>query len=234
MARLYVCPRCGPPAKRLPSRMDLEDVRRFCLLCSVATGKLVRLTCPSREKARAKDQEKAKEKAAAARATKAREWTLDDGTDMRRALRKARKFKVWREALGGPAGVSAALRVERAKVDILLGDPSGNHGRAWGSQRAHVHVCRNSRGDFATLLLLHELTHIAMSGTDYVKSMASRKRRPHGRAFQVTLLEAALETWPELRPLERGILKLYKAGGGSGVAYSMDRSLEKVLRSLHA
>lgn len=90
----YTCPHCGK-GRNAPGRMAPDDVRRFCLPCSEATGKLVSMACPARETAKRQAAEKAKARAKAKREKEREAFMLPDGTDLRRLGRRLRYLKCW-------------------------------------------------------------------------------------------------------------------------------------------
>lgn len=224
MNRRWLCPNGLHPGVNAPSKPRRKDIRRYCIECSVESGELVERVVPAlerrREESRAKSAEKTKEKIARVRSA----WTLDDGTNIKRALTRARKLKVW----GVQLGTRGATRAKSASVEIRIGWPRGHHGRAWGAHRAHVHLRRDHDGREAILTLLHEIAHLALDNT------ALEANRPHGRNFHMILLEAAKEWWPELHTKEQEILKHYVAEGGSNAAYSMDAAISRQLTNYRA
>jgi len=62
----FACPRCGV-GRLAPGKCRADDVRRYCLPCSQATGRLVRRVVPAREGARARKVRAARERADAVR-----------------------------------------------------------------------------------------------------------------------------------------------------------------------
>ena len=95
--RRWACPRCGNGIIA-PGQPRRNDVRRYCLPCSEATGKLVERVCPARERERQASRGKAAERAAEKRA-KEREARAPLVLANRLA-RRALTLKVWeREGL---------------------------------------------------------------------------------------------------------------------------------------
>lgn len=102
--RLWKCPNGDHAGKRAPGRMRLEDIRRFCIPCSVSAGVLVRRVCPaaakvssssksrSASKQRTRRRAKARPRAAAKQRQRARE--VIDGIDVAREV-----TRVWAHAL---------------------------------------------------------------------------------------------------------------------------------------
>lgn len=80
--------------------MAKDDVRRYCLDCSGATGRLVEMTCPSRERTNAQRAKRRGEKAKRERERRAREeairFQLPDGTDVRDVMKRIHRLSVWK------------------------------------------------------------------------------------------------------------------------------------------
>lgn len=226
--KIWRCPRCDI-GRKAPSRMNQLDVRRWCLECSAETGKLVEMVCPSLERARAQAKEKQKEKARKKRAKEREAFLLEDGTDMREVIFRAQRLKIWEDE----GGAHGARMVRECYVDLVIGEPRGKHGRAWGSRRVHVHLKKTSDPYFSTLLVIHELTHILLSATGLDESAGQGRGKYHGVNFHSILLAASVEWWPELKDVREYITKVYREKGGKDRAYSMDRAIETTLAKLH-
>lgn len=108
----WVCPSCKA-GKNAPARMAADDVRRFCLACSLITGTLVLRVSPALERQRAQASTKAAGKGEAKRAAAARKRTkkkaFDDqrriimGYDVVALMKRWYRLKSWdrsREACG--------------------------------------------------------------------------------------------------------------------------------------
>lgn len=178
------CPN-GCPGVLAPGRMRKDDVRRFCLPCSAESGRLVERVAPALERKRAEAKEKRREKVAADRARARERFLLSDGTDVVRLVWRARRLKAW-----GRESSHGAGRVKRARVDIVIGQPRGSHGRAW-SGRVHLHLMKDEHPALAMALILHELAHIAAGG-----------EHGHDRYFWTLWLDAMQEVYPGLRERE--------------------------------
>lgn len=192
MNRRWVCPNgCGNNILA-PGRMRTDDVRRYCLDCSKKSGRLVARVCPALEKKRTDAKARRREKAAADRAMAAEARRLEDGTNVDALLRKARRLKAW-----GRQSFSCARAVRRVKTDILIGQPSSSHGRAW-SYRIHIHLRKDETRHGALLLTIHELAHVASDaerGGGY----------GHDRWFWTLWLDAVQEVYPLLKNKEQEI-----------------------------
>lgn len=219
--------RCEDPAHPgvlAPGKMRRDDLRRYCIDCSKVGGRLVERTCPALETRRAAAEDKRKEKGALARARAAEKFKLADGTDLIRALSKVSRLKVWGEQAGPTGAQRAKHAVRTVSIEISDSMRSGNHGRAWGSYRAHVHIRKDSGPRSAIGVIIHEVSHLVLDGTPLV-ARRGKRRRPHGRNFHAILLAACQEFWPELRKLDAGIIAEYQRLGGATSAYSMDGAI---------
>ncbi len=154
--RRWVCPTCG--AGRLaPSRPRRDDVRRFCLSCSEASGRLVPRVCPANERARERSCERSKRKATRRRASarKARERAAgevrarkDELAPYERFLRRALRLRAWE--------VDLATRPPRVSWRrSSVGDAAGSANATRVSIRLGAGVAGNLE------LVLHELAHVA-------------------------------------------------------------------------
>lgn len=107
----YLCERCGT-GSLAPGRMAPDDIRRFCLDCSKATGKLVPLICPSRERAKQRTQQRAAEKRKQERERETREkFTLPDGTDIRPVFKRIQRLNVWKRETRGVQEAVGKMRL---------------------------------------------------------------------------------------------------------------------------
>lgn len=184
--RRWICERCDRPGVNAPGRMRRDDVRRYCLPCSEETGRLVERLCPALEAKRAASRERSAARAAGKRLAERARYTLDDGTDVRTLVRKARRLKAW-----AYEGEHVEMAVHRVRVDIAVGEPRGAHGRAW-RRRVHVHLRRDTHPAVAMTIIVHELAHIAHN------ALGRDTRRSHGKVFW-SLWEAAItEVYPAL------------------------------------
>lgn len=174
----WVCPECGKGALA-PSRLRSNDVRRFCLPCSVASGLLVERRSPALDRQRAatsaarSEQAKA-DRAAAAAARQARATV--EGFDL--APEAKRMWKALAEWHGGASMPTILWR--RAKIRI--GHTTG-HCR-YGSRR--IVVTLGSDLADAQETVLHELVHAVVL------------QEGHSMRFWTTLRSAARKLWPEV------------------------------------
>jgi len=142
-----------------PSRPRADDVRRFCLPCSEATGKLVRRvsTTLAKERDRRSEARRAKEKGRAL-ARKAREvaYYTVAGVDLRALMTSYCRAKAWR---GTPVGNNVKppeLRIRRTK-----GQPR-RYGTAWWHRYRIQIVDYPGVGEHDVKeTLIHELAHLA-------------------------------------------------------------------------
>ncbi len=175
--RRWVCPTCGDGCLA-PERPRRDDVRRYCLLCSAKTGRLVERTCPALDRERAEKAERATAKRSADRA-KARADRLarrsHNGVDL-----DAEAKRIWN---------TAALREHHrgAKVptiDIRRRRSAHVSGVAWPSRVAitlgPVHTAE------ALMLLAHELAHSAVERSG---------RHGHDATWASAYAHAARERW---------------------------------------
>ena len=147
----WICPDCGN-GRLAPTRPRREDVRRYCLPCSEATGKLVERHSPAMLKQRERKAEAAKAKRvkqkARERELETAKWTRD-GVDLRDVLAKAMRLP---EAKG--------LRTPRMVVQRKLeGTYSGHAKIGIGGNKIFLRLHPDARAKTAVGLLLHELAH---------------------------------------------------------------------------
>ena len=107
----YKCPRCEV-GRNAPGRMAPDDVRRFCLPCSEATGKLVTMACPARETAKARTKAKAKAKRDRDREKERQKYLLHDGSDARDIVKELQALKVWKDEGGQVLKRARAWKLE--------------------------------------------------------------------------------------------------------------------------
>jgi hypothetical protein len=190
MNKRWICPRpsCASGVNA-PARMRKDNVLRWCLPCSAATGKMVERICPSAEKEREEREAKAKEREKRKRArvrkrVDSREVYAEEtarliGLDLRAAAPVMwRAFKrtglpMARATMPGP------LRFVRS------GYRSTGHAGYDGSVFMRVVKDRPGR---TIEVLLHELAHHA-AGFEY-------KGDNHGPVFNAMLAAGARELWP--------------------------------------
>ena len=184
MGKRYLCERCGT-GRIAPGRMAPDDVRRFCLPCSEATGKLVPLVCPSRERARERTRQRAAEKAKANRERETQaKYILPDGSDIRRIFAAVQGLKVWRREGGKVYQVIRGMRLrEKPDREPKTGDDyallaiatlaaagaSQIGGDEWGNKESLIRACAVEYFalDFDELIRIRETTMRLRFGTDW-------------------------------------------------------------------
>jgi len=188
MNRRWVCPRCRRGVNA-PSRPRMDDVRRYCLPCSAATGRLVERTCPARETA-------AQARAAAAKEKVARQVDREEDAAMtfgyfpqliRTAFARYARLRAWGPSLARVTfnlrfkGYTRALMEGRPAPETILHYARYTSGHCYGRSRIVVTVGYDPAD--AHLTLLHELAHAA----------APSYGEGHGRAFYARLHDAIFE-----------------------------------------
>lgn len=185
----WLCPECGGGvlAPRAPRR---DDVRRYCLACSAATGRLVQRVAPALERRRAQRQESRTAKRRAeqqrAREREAAAYTVA-GVDLRDEMRRLMRLPCWRRKFdrdGAPE-----LRVRRCssypRTRLGWADPY-----AW-----KISIAAYPGQDAADVreTLIHELCHLAVG---YQRG----SRHWHGTAFKAGLRQAVTEAYGVIYP----------------------------------
>lgn len=195
------CPKCGSGclAPRAPRK---DDVRRYCLVCSKTTGRLVERSCPAAEARALKGSMK---KAVKRIFKKHKErwkdedrWTIA-GVDIRKAARR-----YWgvlcRLCLHAPSTDMPAITVRRSKTN-----PLQESGRAWShriTMTFGVHVDRAA----VEVTLLHELAHSAVGAGHH-----------HDVTYNRLFVQASKELFDLGAVIERG--------------YAPTRFIERALRA---
>ena len=155
----WTCPQCGA-GKLAPSRPRKDDTRRYCLVCSEKTGRLVERTCAALERQRgvAKQRATTKRQAAAERA-KAKERAKDpfDMKGWYKELQALDTFKHGKWSTVYRGGRIPDNRWKQVELELCGGRAWG--GRAWGGYRILVNTGGGTvQSQLATLL--HEMAHI--------------------------------------------------------------------------
>ena len=202
--KLWTCPQCDRRGVLAPGRMRKIDVRRYCLPCSEASGKLVERYCPSlerrREAARAalaaaiKSSTVQSEKAAAQRRARSQETRAIRAA--KKALRRAVKLKAF--AREGVVPHQRDLRI----IDVGEGQTCGRAGKLGG----FVKVGRRATALYVQQLVVHELCHVVLHRLDRKVKGA----KGHGRGFQSLLLDACAEFFKLTGDDERAVLDHWK------------------------
>ncbi len=209
MAIRWVCPACGSGVNA-PERPRKNDVRRYCLTCSAASGWLVERTAPSLERKRARKTAVAKERrqAQVQREREEREaagWVevVDAegeafSLDARALLREAWNSRALRNARsdhsrfaymplprltirrGSPEGGRAALT--RNRPGIRARDTISGHAKTHGDQIV-LTIAPGGGHEWLRAIVVHEAAHMAV---------------PHGRhgaAWRRAYLRAVRELY---------------------------------------
>lgn len=178
----WACPTGTHPGVLASTRPRRDDLVRYCLQCSIATGRLVERVAPALERRRAAAAERAagtaKAKRAArsaalarARAAETARYTVE-GLDLRVELERIRRLPLF-------VGTRVARMAPGFTVTRCRTAPRTCVGRAWPSEhRIHLSLWPTISRAKACATLVHELTHLWV-GRDNRDSKAW-----HGEAFQ--------------------------------------------------
>lgn len=192
--RIWRCTRCESPGIRAPERMAQDDVRRFCLPCSVRTGKLVRREIPAVRVAKAehavkrkqhKVERKQRQSFAAMRKADAAMWFTCPVTGSRERVDVL--VLACMHALTGKTKTPPTVNLRRSRTRYAT------TGRAWPGQN-RIALTLGFDCDIAKLreIVLHECTHIAAGdGRDRNRTRADW----HGPKFQRMMCDAAQALW---------------------------------------
>lgn len=208
MSRRWECPNGRHPGVLGPERPRRDDVRRYCLPCSEATGRLVERTAPAVEKARAERAERsAAKRSTATQRAAAAELTARSagGIDLQAEAARFWRLPVLREARGGrataPLPTITWRRARNGKAH------TSGHIDGW---RKHVVVTIGTDVGGAVETVLHELVHASLPYS-----------AGHSDRFWSTLRSAAREAFPDAdyrfhegRPNERGYALDNRIGQG--------------------
>jgi hypothetical protein len=177
--RRWVCPHCGGGVNGV-ERPRKDDVRRYCLDCSVDTGRLVERTCPALERQRAVQGEKSAAKRTATKerereAIKARYFVGD--LDLQKEAQRLWRLPVMKEQ----------RRWRKRLPDIEFRRSARKRytsGRSFGGR---VVLTMGSDPIGVREVLLHELVHEVLPRNVH-----------HADPFYRVLLRAAREAWPHV------------------------------------
>lgn len=187
----WECPTGEHPAVLGPTKPRRDNIVRYCLPCSQATGKLVERVAPVVERRRVEQAARttAKRKAREAR-TKAKEdaYFTVAGVDLRVELKRMARLPAFRGRKGRLYRRTPSLVVTRRKyVPSRLGAASPWENKIWISDYAGI-----DRADVLETLL-HEMVHI------HIGHDPSDRAHWHGKEFRSKLREAFDEAFPEAR-----------------------------------
>lgn len=220
--RRWVCPKCGTGCLA-PSKPRLDDVRRYCLVCSESTGRLVLRHCPSIDRERERAEKERQE--AAERRRKLDEKLSHQWPEVLRLY-----FEHWCDLDSWPR--DERRRVRRTTLRLVCRhSTSGSSGTAW-SRRRHIVVRAGTDRAAGLKVLCHEMAHIATPGhghdrlwrsvfLDACKELCGREvKLPPGRVSRQVLswktymlFRAALDDgripilWSDEEPIEGRILR---------------------------
>lgn len=219
--------------------MHADDIRRYCIPCSVQTGRLVRRVAPALARAQAKSalarrnqgparRARALRREAAAAGRETARWTCD-GVDMREELSRLRQLPAFQDVTRKLGSVQVALH-RRAAVH------STGHHKLY---RGKIHVTIGTGPWYlGSLVLLHELAHAAHQMLGLTRTRLRRYALPDGSSgvalrhgchdanFHDLLLRAACQAYG-LVP--NRVAELHSAAGGYRKAYAMDAALRTAL-----
>ena len=178
---LWLCPDAKHSGTRAPSRPRKDDIRRYCLECSVASGRLTERVSPrlkaQREKAAVRNaQRRAKTKQSG------RSYYMVDGADAEVLMRKLARLPGFR----GYWSRSKDWRMGRHDYPKLVIHrcrrlPSTKFAHAnTEDNEIHLYVTQASTANRMRAILLHELTHFVETGNGEFGS----GYRCHTKAFR--------------------------------------------------
>lgn len=199
----WFCPSDKHPSVIGPTKPRRDDIRRFCLPCSVETGKLVPRIARALEAKREKAEEKRKESTKAARMRKRqqiRKYYTIDGHDLISLLWRIWSLptaKEWRARSRAPEHVPG-LRVRRVDYTKRMTPVSKLGHAAYGAHEIMV-VADAAGGDLFNVLetLIHEVAHLV------IPHHAKKHHTPTFYACEKSLIEEWNVRYPELTPKRR-------------------------------
>lgn len=190
----WECPTGEHPGQLGPQRPRRENMVRYCVPCSIKTGKLTERVAPAVEKRRAEGKASSAERAKRKRvrtamakqraaAAETKRYTVE-GVDLRDELARYVKLR----AFGGRDG-RMAKRPPSFTVSIRSSYPRARLGFAepW-RHRIHVAIYPGMSINEARSTMLHELVHILVRD-----EMVSGRRCVHGPEFARKLRAARAE-----------------------------------------
>lgn len=176
--RRWVCPNAettGCAGIHAPGRMRRDDVRRYCIPCSVRTGRLVERTCPALDRERDRKASARRDKRATV-AAKTRSKAVEDrtfgGIDMVAEAKRMWALPALREYHRGRRLPTLEFRQRHRGAYST--------GRAWPN---HIVVTFGGTPSDMLSVLLHELAH------------AADPKRGHTDQWGAIYLNAARQRW---------------------------------------
>jgi hypothetical protein len=209
----WECPTGKHPGVLASTRPTKDSIVRYCLRCSVETGKLALRIAPALERKRSAAAESTATKAKAKRAreavVKARKLAAEneryiiDGLDLRVEMKKLLKLKAFGGKTGrlyrNPPTLVVSRRTSSPRAYVGLAEP-------WRNQ---ITIVSYPGLDSASVreTLVHELTHIVLGGC----RTGTSKNQWHGPQFRQTLTAAFKEAY---KVLPVGLSNFHAYGGG--------------------
>lgn len=183
MGTRWECPNEKHPAVLAPTKPRKDDVRRYCLPCSEASGRLaprVARALEAKRTAAVERRQARRTKGIAIERAKVDAYYTVDGVDMREELAIIWRLPVVAEWLArrhcvrvSPRRFAPALHIRRQRaIRRLLGWAS------YGRHLIRLMVTPTSTATQVIGTLLHEVVHIALGKVPGA---------PHGRTFKATL-----------------------------------------------
>lgn len=186
--RRWVCPQCGDGV-HAPSRPRMDDVRRYCLICSKKTGRLVQRTSPSldreRQASKLKSQEKAGAKRTRVRQTEQAKW-IRAGIDVRKEMKRLLAFPALADE---PYARQTGWNLRHLTINGSLKEYATGHAYYEGGP-IHLTLPENSTLGAVRAVLTHELAHAVMPrdvhhGDRWARCFARIVREAYGVSFSV-------------------------------------------------
>lgn len=216
----WECPNGLHPAVLGSTRPLADATVRFCLSCSEETGRLVKRVAPALEakrdravaRSRAKQSTKRERDREAERRSRVVCCVEPDGStgevDVQRTLERMVRLPALKAALRDDGRMWLAARA--VEFTLHHGTGAGCSGRAWSGRRVHFTVGRGCPRAQVEELILHELTHYLLPSGVH-----------HGQRFRSTLMAAAREWFPGVRP-QWVASAARDARGRAAAVYAMD------------
>lgn len=182
----WVCPRCEH-GRLAPTRPRRDDVRRYCLPCSEATGRLVERMAPALERKREARSEaladRRKRKTQRERERQEAYFTVD-GINLEREMRRLCRLKAFRKSNGKP------MKPPKLIVKRMSKQPSTRYGWCKYWERTICVIAYPGITKYDALeTLLHELVHNFEGRSDYDVHPA------HGDFFKRRFRDAMKEAY---------------------------------------
>lgn len=195
----WVCPRCNV-GRLAPTRPRRDDVRRYCLPCSEATGRLVERVAPSIERKRAASSEASRARAASKRSTAAKRRADTAAAERERLdARFLRRLPTTGETVDLRRELPRVWRAAR-KVEPRLSETPPTlvaiHGGGSYASKYDNAIRLGRSADWHTLV--HEVAHFVQFRRGFAER-SDGKRAVHDRAFYMILRDVMERLVPGLR-----------------------------------